>query len=137
LRPKTRTAPLPLQIPDRRGGDWKVTRGPLEPTGQIAVRPSTRVPPAIAGFDKITRVRYTPRMTINLPMTPQLEQLLREQLASGRFQTASEAVSAALRLLEEHSPASDAAPDHAFGLWKGRVQDGLAYQHAIRAEWGR
>ena len=101
------------------------------------MRPSTRAPSAIAGFDKIARVRYTPLMTINLPITPPLEQLLREQLATGRFQTASDVVATALRLLEERSPASDAAPDHAFGLWKDRVQDGLAYQHAIRAEWGQ
>ena len=28
-------------------------------------------------------------------------------------------------------------PDHAFGLWKDRSEDGLRYQQALRAEWGQ
>jgi len=75
-------------------------------------------------------------MASNLPLTPELEQLLREQLTTGRFQTASDAVAAALRLMEERQPAPD-TPDDAFGLWKGHAQDGLAYQRTIRAEWGK
>jgi len=29
------------------------------------------------------------------------------------------------------------SPDKAFGLWKDRSEDGLRYQQALRAEWGR
>jgi Bacterial antitoxin of ParD toxin-antitoxin type II system and RHH len=85
-------------------------------------------------------------MTMNLPLPPQLEQLVREQLATGRFQDASEVVAAALRLLGERSharevppnyaPAMDVPPDYAFGLWKGRFADGLTYERSLRAEWG-
>jgi len=84
-------------------------------------------------------------MTIHLP--PSLEKLLQEQLATGRFRDASDVVGTALRLLDEqthrpggtgersHRPAG--APDVAFGLWKGRAPDGLAYERQVRAEWGR
>lgn len=75
-------------------------------------------------------------MSINLPLTPPLEQLLRQQLATGRFQDASEVISAALRLLEERPSSVKASADATFGLWKGRAQDGLAYERALRAEWG-
>ncbi len=75
-------------------------------------------------------------MSDNLRMTPDLEQLLREQMATGRFQTASEAVVAALRLMKERAAVSDVTDD-AFGLWKDRGQDGLAYQREIRAEWSQ
>jgi len=34
--------------------------------------------------------------------------------------------------LRRHSPDSR---DAAFGLWRDRHQDGLAYQHALRDEW--
>ena len=81
-------------------------------------------------------MRYTLPMAMNLPITPALEELLREQMATGRFSTASDAVAAALRLLDDSLPAADAAPDHPFGLWKDRGHDGLAYQQELRAEWG-
>ena len=42
-------------------------------------------------------------MTINVPLTPQLEKLVREQMATGRFQSPSEVVQAAFRLLEDQS----------------------------------
>jgi putative addiction module CopG family antidote len=42
-------------------------------------------------------------MNITVPLTPHLEQFLREQLATGRFQTQDEVVCAALRLLEDQS----------------------------------
>ena len=30
----------------------------------------------------------------------------------------------------------ETALDQAFGLWKDRSEDGLAYQEGLRAEWG-
>ena len=42
-------------------------------------------------------------MNISVPLTPHLEQFLREQLATGRFQTEDEIICAALRLLEDQT----------------------------------
>jgi hypothetical protein len=45
----------------------------------------------------------------------------------------TEAVRRAIALyLQQHQ----AVPDTAFGLWQGRDIDGIAYQQAIRKEWG-
>ncbi len=41
-------------------------------------------------------------MTININLTPQLEAMVREKVASGRYGSASEVVRAALRLMQEH-----------------------------------
>ena len=115
-------------------------------------------------------------MTIRVPLPAQLEQFLQEQVATGRFQSPSDVVCAALRLLEQQSrslnvrtallkqeidkglaskpsePVSNEfwnglrgrmragavpPPKQVFGLWKDREQDGLAYQRALRAEWGQ
>jgi putative addiction module CopG family antidote len=48
-------------------------------------------------------------MTINVPLPPHLEQLVREQMATGRFQSPDDVIRAALRLLEEQSLSTDAA----------------------------
>lgn len=40
-------------------------------------------------------------MTLNINLTPQLEQLVREKVSSGRYTSASEVVREALRLMEE------------------------------------
>ena len=59
-------------------------------------------------------------MTSHTPLPPHLEQFVREQLASGRFQSESEVIRAALQLLEAHSP-----PHSASGTWrKPRTDDG-------------
>lgn len=41
------------------------------------------------------------RTTLNVSLTPALEQLIIERVLSGRYQTASEVVRAGLRLLEQ------------------------------------
>jgi len=46
-------------------------------------------------------------MTLNVTLPPHLEQFVREQLASGRFQFESDVIYAALHLLEEHSPPNE------------------------------
>jgi Arc/MetJ-type ribon-helix-helix transcriptional regulator len=76
-------------------------------------------------------------MTHHVPITPPIEELLRQQLATGRFESASEVLSAALRQLEEQRSSSPVLPDESFGLWTDRFEDGLAYQHTLRAEWAR
>lgn len=40
-------------------------------------------------------------MTLNLSLTPHLEAFIRQALASGRFQSASEVIHTALRVFEE------------------------------------
>jgi antitoxin ParD1/3/4 len=42
-------------------------------------------------------------MNLSLPLTPHLEQFVREQLATGRFQTEGDIVRAALQLLEDQA----------------------------------
>ena len=41
------------------------------------------------------------RLTLNISLTPEQEQFVRAQVASGRFRTASEVMRESLRLLEE------------------------------------
>jgi antitoxin ParD1/3/4 len=41
------------------------------------------------------------RTTLNVSLTPALEQFIAERVSSGRYQTASEVVRAGLRLLEQ------------------------------------
>jgi antitoxin ParD1/3/4 len=50
-------------------------------------------------------------MTIDSPLPPRLEQFIREQLATGRYQSESEVIHTALHLLEEkaHSPEATSA----------------------------
>ena len=50
-------------------------------------------------------------MTLNVSLTPHLEQFIRETLSSGRYQSASEVVRTALRLLEERERRKQATLD--------------------------
>ncbi len=43
----------------------------------------------------------TQRTSLNVSLTPELEQFIADRVASGRYQTASEVVRAGLRLLEQ------------------------------------
>jgi antitoxin ParD1/3/4 len=47
-------------------------------------------------------------MTINSPLPPHLEEFIREQLATGRFQSEREIIHTALHLLEEKSHSLEA-----------------------------
>ena len=55
-------------------------------------------------------------MTLNINLTPQLEKLVRQKVESGRYNSASEVVREALRLMEEQrtarASARTAAPRH-------------------------
>jgi len=51
------------------------------------------------------------RSTLNISLTPELEQFIESRVASGRYQTASEVVRAGLRLLEDRERERDAVVD--------------------------
>jgi hypothetical protein len=108
--------------------------GPAEP--RRAVSSDRRASPNSL-FDLGGQSRYTVPMTTELHIPPALEHLVRRQLTSGRFQTATEVIAEGLRLLEEKTRPTRDPGDHAFGLWKGRFSDGLAYERQLRAEWDR
>jgi antitoxin ParD1/3/4 len=47
------------------------------------------------------------RTTVNISLTPELEEFVQSRVSSGRYQTASEVVREALRLLERHEKERD------------------------------
>ena len=49
------------------------------------------------------------RVSLNVSLTPELEQFVESRVASGRYQTASEVIREGLRLLEERDQARQAA----------------------------
>jgi antitoxin ParD1/3/4 len=49
------------------------------------------------------------RTSLNVSLTPELEQFVHSRVASGRYQTASEVIREGLRLLEERERAREAA----------------------------
>jgi antitoxin ParD1/3/4 len=49
-------------------------------------------------------------MTMNIDLPPQLEEMVRQKVASGRYASASDVVSAALRLMQEQDRLESAAP---------------------------
>ena len=60
-------------------------------------------------------------MTLNINLTPQLEKLVRQKVESGRYNSASEVVREALRLMETHNEL------HALQLerLRGDIREGL------------
>jgi antitoxin ParD1/3/4 len=60
-------------------------------------------------------------MTLNVSLTPHLEEFIHETVRSGRFQSASELVRTALRLLEEREQDRLAA----LSWLRGEIQKGL------------
>lgn len=61
-------------------------------------------------------------MTLNVSLTPHLEEFIQQTVSSGRFQSASELVRTALRLLEEREQERLARLE-----WlRGEIQKGLA-----------
>ena len=51
----------------------------------------------------------TQRTTVNISITPELDAFLQNRVLSGRYQTTSEVVREALRLLERHEKEREAA----------------------------
>ena len=62
------------------------------------------------------------RTSLNVSLTPELEQFVQERVATGRYQTASEVVREGLRLLEQQERERDAA----FVALKTRLERGSA-----------
>ena len=60
------------------------------------------------------------RTTVNISITPELDVFLQSRVQSGRFQTTSEVVREALRLLERH----ERERDEAFRQVKAKLQRG-------------
>lgn len=50
------------------------------------------------------------RTTLNVSLTAELGDFIQNEVSSGRYRTASEVVRAALRLLQQHTPASRTGP---------------------------
>ena len=69
-------------------------------------------------------------MTLNVSLTPHLEEFIQQTVSSGRFQSASEVVRTALRLLEEREQ------DRLARLqWlRGEIQKGLDSGPATRLD---
>ena len=64
----------------------------------------------------------THRITVNVSLTPELDAFLRSRVESGRYQTTSEVVRAALRLLERQ----ERERDEAFPQLKAKLEIGAA-----------
>ena len=64
----------------------------------------------------------TNRTTVNVSITPELDAFLQARVKSGRYQTTSEVVREALRLLERH----ELERDHAFQQLKAKLEQGAA-----------
>ena len=60
------------------------------------------VPMVMSMFDIGLKLRYDRPMSLNVSLTPHLEDFIHQTVISGRYQSASEVVRTALRLLEEH-----------------------------------
>ncbi len=87
---------------------------------------------SVAQIDTGLRERYfidvATRTTINVSLTPRLEQFVNSRVASGRYQSASEVVRESLRLLEENEAVKQARLD---GL---REKIALGLEQAKRGE---
>ena len=62
------------------------------------------------------------RTTVNISLTPELDAFLQARVQSGRYQTTSEVVREALRLLERH----EQERDQAFQQLKAKLEKGAA-----------
>src|SRR5262245_37752921 len=72
-------------------------------------------------FDIAGETRYPAFMTLNVSLTPHLEAFIHQTVTSGRYQSASEVVRTALRLLEEREREREAKLD-----WlRHEIQKGL------------
>lgn len=73
--------------------------------------------------------REEDRMGININLTPQLEEMVRQKVSSGLYTSASEVVREALRLMEEKDQLREAK----LGQLRQEIQEGLDSGSA--AEW--
>jgi antitoxin ParD1/3/4 len=68
------------------------------------------------------------RMTLNISLTPELEEFVSKRVASGRYQSASEVIRQGLRLLQEEERSREASLDRL------RNQINLGLDQAERGE---
>lgn len=77
----------------------------------------------------------SPTPSLNVSLTPELEQFIADMVASGRYQTASEVVRAGLRLLEKFEAADlPTALPGINGKPSGRLADGQRTAAARRRD---
>ena len=102
--------------------------------GQALSPAKARVSPASNNIDGIGQERYSQaenasRNCMNVPLTPELEQLVENQVKSGRYRSASDVIREALRLLEMR--------DEVFTLHKDEIRTQIeeGWQAAKRGEW--
>jgi antitoxin ParD1/3/4 len=69
------------------------------------------------------------RTSLNVSLTPELDEFVQQRVASGRYQTASEVIREGLRLLEEQERQRDAA----FAALKAKLKRGV--EQAERGEF--
>ena len=62
------------------------------------------------------------RTSLNVSLTPELDQFVRDRIATGRYQTASEVIREGLRLLEQQEREREAA----FQALKAKLERGAA-----------
>ena len=62
------------------------------------------------------------RTSLNVSLTPELEQFVQSRVSSGRYQTASEVIREGLRLLEEREQAREAALEELRGQLRRGVE---------------
>ena len=72
------------------------------------------------------------RTIVDLP-EPQVEAL--DALCRAERISRAEAIRRAVALLLRDRPAAEL--HRAFGLWRGREEDGLSYERRVRREWDR
>jgi len=64
-------------------------------------------------------------MPLNVNLTPQLEELVRRKVSSGRYNSASEVVREALRLMEAHDRANDQLQSLKLEQLRRDIREGL------------
>jgi antitoxin ParD1/3/4 len=69
-------------------------------------------------------------MPLNINLTPQLEKLVRQKVSSGRYNSASEVVREALRIMEAREKANDELQSLKLEQLRRDIRDGLNSGHA-------
>jgi antitoxin ParD1/3/4 len=68
-------------------------------------------------------------MPLNINLTPQLEKLVRQKVSSGRYNSASEVVREALRIMEAREKANDELQSLKLEQLRRDIRDGLNSLH--------
>ncbi len=80
---------------------------------------------------------------MTLTLDAATEKRIQQEIDLGHYTNVAEVVAHAVTLLAAQQPCAlpkqqvpaKSPVDEVFGLWAGRIMDGLAYQEKLRAEW--